>query len=77
MGGMHPLEGGPVAVGWEVAEDERFTRIVARGQALARPEVKAFVTDYVDNATQLATDAKFVPAPQAALDESKQAIGAS
>lgn len=46
-------------------------------KALARPEVKAFVTDYVDNATQLATDAKFVPAPQAALDESKQAIGAS
>jgi len=46
-------------------------------KALARPEVKAFVNDYVDNATQLATDAKFVPAPQAALDESKQAIGAS
>lgn len=46
-------------------------------KALARPEVKAFVTDYVDNATQLATDAKFVPAPQAALDESKKAIGAS
>lgn len=46
-------------------------------KALARPEVKAFVTDYVDNATQLATDAKFVPAPQSALDESKQAIGAS
>lgn len=46
-------------------------------KALARPEVKAFVTDYVDNATQIATDATFVPAPQAALDESKKAIGAS
>ena len=46
-------------------------------KALARPEVRAFVTDYVDNATQIATDATFVPAPQAALDESKQAIGAS
>ncbi len=38
LGGLHALEGGPVAVGWEVAEDDRFTRIVARGQALARPE---------------------------------------
>jgi alkaline phosphatase D len=38
MGGLQPLEGGPVAVGWEVAEDERFGRIVASGQALARPE---------------------------------------
>ena len=46
-------------------------------KALARPEVRAFVTDYVDNATQIATDATFVPAPQAALDESKKAIGAS
>lgn len=40
-----PLEYGagmptkPVAVGWEVAEDERFARIAASGQALARPEL--------------------------------------
>lgn len=38
-------------------------------KSLQRPEVKAFVKDYVANATQLATDAQFVPAPQAALDE--------
>jgi phosphate transport system substrate-binding protein len=37
-------------------------------KALARPEVKAFVNDYVDNAVQLATDAQFVPAPQSSLD---------
>ncbi len=38
FGGLHALDGGPVAVGWEVAEDERFARIVARGQALAHPD---------------------------------------
>jgi alkaline phosphatase D len=41
----HPLEehGGipfaAVQVGWEVAEDERFSRIVRKGVALARPEL--------------------------------------
>lgn len=39
-----PLEGGgmppqPVEVIWEVADDPRFTRIAARGLALARPEL--------------------------------------
>ncbi|MCI0545871.1 MAG: alkaline phosphatase D family protein [Candidatus Rokubacteria bacterium] len=39
-----PLEGGgmpaaPVAVGWEVGADERFARIVARGTAVARPDL--------------------------------------
>lgn len=29
----------PVAVGWEVAEDERFTGVVAKGTALAHPEL--------------------------------------
>lgn len=38
LGGLHALEAGPVAVAWEVAEDEGFSRILARGQALARPE---------------------------------------
>ncbi|MFM7705351.1 MAG: alkaline phosphatase D family protein, partial [Rubrivivax sp.] len=37
-GALPALEGDTVAVGWEVAEDERFARIVARGQALSRPE---------------------------------------
>jgi alkaline phosphatase D len=34
-GGIDPV---PVAVGWEVAEDERFARVVARGTAEARPQ---------------------------------------
>lgn len=46
-------------------------------KSLARPEVKAFVTDYVANAVQLATDAQFVPAPQSALDESAAAVSGS
>ncbi|HYI37168.1 MAG TPA: alkaline phosphatase D family protein [Thermoleophilaceae bacterium] len=38
-----PLEGGgmrprPVPVGWEVAEDERWRRVVARGEETARPQ---------------------------------------
>ena len=38
-----PLEGGgmrprPVPVRWEVAEDERWRRVVARGEEMARPE---------------------------------------
>lgn len=36
LGGM-PV--GAVAVGWEVAEDDRFARIAARGTELARPEL--------------------------------------
>ena len=43
-------------------------------KALARPEVKAFVNDYVDNAVQLATDAQFVPAPQSSLDADKKTL---
>ena len=39
---LAPLGGMPVAavpVGWEVAEDDRFAQIAARGTALARPEL--------------------------------------
>lgn len=32
------LDAGPVPVAWEVAEDDGFTRVVARGQALASPQ---------------------------------------
>ena len=46
-------------------------------KALARPEVKAFVNDYVDNAVQLATDAQFVPAPQSSLDADKKTLSGS
>lgn len=35
-GGMAPAA---VKVGWEVSEDERFSRIVRRGNAMARPEL--------------------------------------
>lgn len=35
-GGMAPQ---PVAVGWEVAEDRAFSRIVQSGEAIARPEL--------------------------------------
>ncbi|SHI47518.1 alkaline phosphatase D [Roseomonas rosea] len=35
-GGMPPA---PLELGWEVAEDEGFARIVARGTVLARPEL--------------------------------------
>ena len=38
LGGLSALEAGPVPVGWEMAEDEAFSRVVARGQALASPE---------------------------------------
>jgi phosphate transport system substrate-binding protein len=46
-------------------------------KSLQRPEVQAFVKDYVANATQLATDAQFVPAPQSALDEAASKLDAS
>ncbi len=46
-------------------------------KALARPEVKAFVDDYVANAVQLATDAQFVPAPQSSLDADKKTLSGS
>lgn len=46
-------------------------------KSLERPEVQAFVKDYVASATQLATDAQFVPAPQSALDASAKTIDAA
>ena len=46
-------------------------------KSLARPEVQAFVKDYVANATALAEANAFVPAPQSALDESAQKVEAA
>lgn len=43
--------------------------IYVKKTALERPEVKAFVRFYLENATPLAEDLQFVPAPQDALDE--------
>lgn len=51
--------------------------IYASKKALQRPEVMAFVKDYVANAPQLAADAQFVPAPQSALDEATSKLDAS
>lgn len=43
--------------------------IYVKTSALERPEVTAFVRYYLENATALAEDLQFVPAPQDALDE--------
>jgi phosphate transport system substrate-binding protein len=44
--------------------------IYVRTSALERPEVAAFVRYYLENATTLAEEQLFVPAPQDSLDES-------
>jgi phosphate transport system substrate-binding protein len=44
-------------------------------ESLARPEVKAFVQYYLENATTLAEEQQFVPAPQEALDEGLAKLG--
>jgi len=44
--------------------------IYVKDTSMARAEVKAFVKYYLTNATTLAEDNQFVPAPQTALDES-------
>jgi len=43
--------------------------------SLAKPEVKAFVQYYLENATTLAESQQFVPAPQEALDEGLAKLG--
>ncbi|MGD9573384.1 MAG: phosphate ABC transporter substrate-binding protein PstS family protein [Thermoleophilia bacterium] len=43
--------------------------IYVKTASLERPEVKAFVRYYLENATALAEDLQFVPAPQESLDE--------
>jgi phosphate transport system substrate-binding protein len=50
--------------------------IYVKTTALDRPEVKAFVQYYLENATTLAEGQQFVPAPQAALDEAIAKVGA-
>lgn len=49
--------------------------IYVNKESLARPDVKAFVRYYLENATALAEEAQYVPAPQAALDESLAKLG--
>ena len=43
--------------------------------SLERPEVKAFVRYFLENATTLAEEQQFVPAPQEALDEGLATLG--
>jgi phosphate transport system substrate-binding protein len=43
---------------------------------IARPEVLAFVKYYVENATRLAKEQLFVPAPQASLDKDLKTLAA-
>ncbi len=43
--------------------------IYVNTESLAKPEVAAFVRYYLENATSLAEEQQFVPAPQDALDE--------
>ncbi|MDX6647157.1 MAG: phosphate transport system substrate-binding protein, partial [Miltoncostaeaceae bacterium] len=50
--------------------------IYVKKDALARPEVAAFVRYYLENAIQLAADNQFVEAPQAALDEALSRVPA-
>ena len=45
-------------------------------KALARPEVKAFVKYYLENAVTLSEEQQFVPAPQDALDAALAKLGA-
>lgn len=45
-------------------------------KSLAKPEVKAFVKYYLENATTLSEEAQFVPAPQDALDKSLETLNA-
>lgn len=44
--------------------------IYVKTDAISRPEVKAFVCYYLENAVSLAEEQQFVPAPQEAVDES-------
>lgn len=44
--------------------------IYVKDEALAKPEVAAFVRYYLENAVQLAEETQYVPAPQDSLDES-------
>jgi phosphate transport system substrate-binding protein len=50
--------------------------IYVKKTSLDRPEVKGFVQYYLTNAISLSKDQQFVPAPQAALDESIAKVGA-
>lgn len=45
-------------------------------KSMQKPEVKAFVTYYLENATSLAEETQYVPAPQADLDKSLETVKA-
>ncbi len=45
-------------------------------KSLAKPEVKAFVKYYIENAVKLAEDNQYVPAPQDSIDADLKKLGA-
>ncbi len=51
--------------------------IYVNTESLARPEVAAFTRYFIENATTLAEEQQFVPAPQEALDEALAKLPAS
>lgn len=50
--------------------------IYVKDTSLAKPEVKAFVKYYIENAITLAKDNQFVPAPQDSIDADLAKLGA-
>ncbi len=49
--------------------------IYVNKEALARPEVEGFVRYFIENATSIAEEQQFVPAPQSSLDEDLAKLG--
>ena len=64
----------------ETAQDGTYTPlsrplfVYVNKEALARPEVAAFLTYYIDNLEQIAKDAQFVPLTDDQAAESKAAL---
>jgi len=50
--------------------------IYVSNKSLEKPEVKAFVKYYIENAVKLAEDNQFVPAPQESIDADLEKLGA-
>jgi phosphate transport system substrate-binding protein len=68
---------GCVAPSAETAQNGEYTPlsrplfIYVKNDSLAKPEVKAFVQYYLDNATTIAEDGQFIPAPEDVLAKDK------
>jgi phosphate transport system substrate-binding protein len=68
---------GCVAPSAEAAQSGEYTPlsrplfIYVKNESLQRPEVKGFVSYYIDNAVTLADEGRFIPAPEDVLAEDK------